>query len=45
MLEALPEGILLNRSGYRDPKNQDDWDSASEKTVELKTSHLTLDPA
>ena len=36
MLEDLPEGILLNRSGYRDPKNQDDWDSTLGKTVKLK---------
>ena len=34
MLEDLPEGIHFNRSGYRDPKNQDP-----------KTSNLTLDPA
>ena len=36
MFEALPEGISFEVLGYRDPKNQDDWDSTLGKTVKLK---------
>ena len=34
MFEALPEGISFEVLGYRDPKNQDDWDSTRGKQDE-----------